>query len=109
MFVLYSVVGFVVAPPVLKDQLVKRLAVELGRPARITRIQVNPWTLSVTIEGLAISDPDMSPFVSWDRLFVNFDPTSFFVKEWRFQEITAAGPAARVVVNKDGTLTSRIS
>ncbi|MEO6004269.1 MAG: DUF748 domain-containing protein [Opitutus sp.] len=103
-FVLYSVVGFVVAPPILKDQLVKRLTVELGRPVRITTIRINPWILSLAIEGLAVTDPDGQPLVSWNRVYVNFDPTSFLVKEWRFQEITAAAPSGRVEVNKDGSM-----
>src|SRR4051812_12755657 len=103
-FVLYSVVGFVVAPAIVKGQLVKRLSAELDRPVRITNVRINPWILSLAIEGLAIADRDSQGFVSWDRVFVNFDAASFFVKEWRFQEITATGPAGRVVVNPDGTL-----
>ena len=103
-FVLYSVVGFVAAPPILKNQLVSRLTTELGRPVRIASVRVNPWVLSLTINGLAVTDRDGGGFVSWDRIYVNFDAASFFVKEWRFQEITAAAPAGRVVVNKDGRL-----
>jgi uncharacterized protein involved in outer membrane biogenesis len=103
-FVLYSVVGFVVAPPLLKSQLEKRLPAELGRAVRIESVRVNPLILSMAIEGLAISEREGGHFVGWDRVYVNFDPTSFFVKEWRFQEITALAPTGRVVVNKDGSL-----
>ena len=103
-FVLYSVIGFVVAPFVLKSQLEKRLPAELGRTVRIESVRLNPWILSMTIEGLAIADRDGGAFVGWDRVYVNFDPTSFFVKEWRFQEITAIAPSGRVFVNQDGSL-----
>src|SRR5688500_2463591 len=92
-FVLYSVVGFVVAPFVLKSQLEKRLPVELGRAVRIESLRLNPWILSITINGLAIADRDGGAFVGWDRVYVNFDPVTFFVKEWRFQEITAIAPS----------------
>src|SRR5688572_17122695 len=82
-FVIYSVVGFVVAPFVLKSQLEKRLPVELGREVRIEGIRLNPWILSATIRGLAIADRDGGPFVGWESVYVNFDPITFFVKEWR--------------------------
>ena len=103
-FVLYSVVGFVVAPPLLKTQLVKRLSAELQRPVRIANVRLNPWVLSIAIEGLGITDKDGEPLAGWSRIFVNFDASSFISKEWRFDEITAAAPSGRIVVNKDKTL-----
>src|SRR5687768_16410651 len=99
--VLYSVAGFVLAPLLLKSQLEKRLPAELGRSVRIKSIRVNPWILSTAIEGFAVSEKEGGPFVGWNRLYVNFDPTSFFVREWRFQEISVAAPSGQVVVNQD--------
>lgn len=101
-FIAYSLVGFVLAPLILKNQLEKRLPAELGRAVRIESVRLNPWILSMTIEGLAISDRDGGPFVAWDRVYVNFDPTTFFVREWRFQEITAIGPAGNVIIDDKG-------
>ncbi|MEO6569401.1 MAG: DUF748 domain-containing protein [Opitutaceae bacterium] len=103
LLVAFTVLGFVIAPPILKAQLVKRLALELGRKVQIERIRLNPYALSVTIEGLAIQDRDGGAFVGWSRVYVNFDSASVFVREWRFQEISASVPGLRVVVNKDGT------
>src|SRR5688572_16414156 len=103
-FLVYSVVGFVVAPLVVKSQLEKRLPAELGRPVRIKSVRVNPWILSTAVEGFTVSEKGGGPFLGWGRLYVNFDPTSFFVKEWRFQEITVMAPSGHVVVNKDGSL-----
>ncbi|MEO7413080.1 MAG: DUF748 domain-containing protein [Opitutaceae bacterium] len=101
--VLFTVFGFLIAPPILKAQLTKRLALELGRAVKIEKIRLNPYALSLTLEGLAIQDRDGGPFVGWRRVYVNFDSTSIFVREWRFQEITAAAPGLRVIVNQDGT------
>src|SRR5687768_722223 len=102
--VVYSVAGFILAPLLIKSQLEKRLPTELGRSVRIKSIRINPWILSTTVEGFVVAEKDGGPFVAWDRLYVNFDPTSFFVKEWRFQEITVVAPSGHAVVNKDGTL-----
>ena len=103
-FVLYAVIGFVVAPPIVKSQLVKRLSSELGRSVRIENVRLNPLMLSGAIEGLSIVDRDGAGFFGWERVYVNFDVVSFFAKEWRFQEITALAPSGRVVVNPDGSL-----
>lgn len=102
--ILYSVVGFVVAPVVLKDQLPKRLSQELGRTVRVERVRLNPWTLALTLDGFAIVNRDGGRFLDWNHLYVNFDVTSFIHKTWRFQEITAVGPGCRVTVGKDGKL-----
>lgn len=95
--------GFFGLPPIIKAQAVKRLSAELHRDVSIERIRLNPLVLSVTIEGLAIKDRDGGAFTGWRRLYVNFDVFSFFVGEWRFQEIALDGFSQRVVIAKDGT------
>ncbi len=89
-------------PPIIRAQAVKRLSVELHREVAIEKIRINPFELSVAIEGLAIKDRDGSPFTSWKRLYVNFDSSSFFTGEWRFQEISLDGFSQRVAIAKDG-------
>lgn len=103
LLVLFTGFGFLVAPPILKAQLVKRLSAELGRDVTIAKVRLNPYALSLTLEGLAVKDRDGGPFVGWQRVYVNFDSSSLFAREWRFQEITAAAPSLRVIVNKDGS------
>jgi Domain of Unknown Function (DUF748) len=101
--VLFTASGFLIAPPILKAQLVKRLSAELGRDVAIGRVRLNPYALSLTLEGLAIKDRDGGPFVGWKQVYVNFDSASLFARQWRFQEITASEPSLRVIVNKDGS------
>lgn len=100
---LFTVFGFLIAPPILKSQLVKRLSAELGREVSIVKVRLNPYALSLTLEGLAIKDRDGGPFVGWQRVYVNFDASSVFVREWRFQTVTIEAPTLRVIVNKDGS------
>jgi hypothetical protein len=57
-FVVYSLVGFLLVPAIVKWQLVKRLSESTKRQAAVRQVRVNPWTLSLTIRGLALTEPD---------------------------------------------------
>lgn len=46
--------AWLAAPPLLKWQAQVRLSEALGRPVRIDAVQVEPWRLTLTIDGLQI-------------------------------------------------------
>ena len=77
-FVAYSLIGFFLLPPILKWQMLKRLPAITKRQAVVQQVKVNPWTLSLTVRGLALTEPDGRPFASWDELYVNFQASSLF-------------------------------
>ena len=99
----YTVVGFLVLPPIVRHVAVKQLSAQLGREVSIEKIKVNPFALSTTVRGLLIKDKDGQPFVSWDEVYVNFQLSSFFGKAWVFKEISTSKPFVRVQMNQDGT------
>ncbi len=68
---LYALLGFVVAPRVLKGQIVKQVGVLTGRPVSVERVGVNPFALSISVEGFRVEDLDGSRLASLDRLYVN--------------------------------------
>ena len=103
-FILLILAGFFIAPSIAKSQMEKRLSAELKRDVRITKVRLNPLALSVTIEGLAIKERDGRPFVGWRKLFVNFNSSSFFNDEWKFEEVALDGFASRIAVGTDGKL-----
>ncbi len=103
LFALYVIVGFFVAPPIVRSQLEKRLATELGREVRVEKVALNPLTLSGAIEGFAIREADgQGDFVAWRRAFANFDSWSLLSGEWRFDEVTLDGARAQVAVDREG-------
>lgn len=102
-FALYVIVGFFVAPPIVRSQLEKRLAAELGREVRVEKVRINPLTLSGAIEGFAIREASgQGDFVAWRRAFANVDSWSVFSSEWRFDEVTLDGARANVAVDREG-------
>ena len=99
----YTVVGFLILPPILRSVAVKQISQQLGRDVSIAKIKVNPFVLSVTVDGLLIKDKDGEPFVSWDEVYVNFQLASCFGKAWVFKEISTTKPYVSVRMNQDGT------
>ena len=103
-FTAYSLAGFLLAPVILKHQLVKHGSAALKRPVAIEQVRVNPWTLSVTIRGLNVAAHDGAEFAGWEEFHANFAPlTSLFRLTWSLDEIRLVHPRARIYREADGT------
>jgi hypothetical protein len=99
----YTVIGFLILPPIIRSVAVKQISKQLDREVSIQKVKLNPFVLSVTVDGLLIKDKDGQPFVSWDEVYVNFQLSSFFGKAWVFKKISTTKPFVRAQMNKDGT------
>ncbi|HXR07483.1 MAG TPA: DUF748 domain-containing protein, partial [Candidatus Acidoferrum sp.] len=102
--VVYSVLGFLVAPAVVKSQLLKRLPVMLGRPVAVAAVRINPYALSLTIRGLAVNEKNGAPFAGFDEFYARLKFSSFFQHGWSLREIHLTHPFAGLVRAKDGKL-----
>lgn len=103
LFIFYTVAGFFIVPPIVRIVAVKQLSKQLGREVTIQKVSLNPFTFSAAIRGLVIKETDGQPFVSWDEVFVNVQPTSIFRKAWTIKEIRVTKPYAHVKINEDGS------
>src|SRR4249919_3480275 len=103
-FILYSLLGFLLLPAIIKWQMLKQLPALTKRQVAIQQVKVNPWTLSLTVRGLEVNEPDGRRFASWDELHVNFQASSLFRWAWTFNEIRLVKPFGEVILLKDGRL-----
>ncbi len=102
--ILYTILGFLVLPPILKIVLEKKLPEALHRPFSIQKIQINPYTLTATLEGLAIQKQDGSEnFIGFDRLFVNLQIVSIFKRALIIKSVALSGPRVNFTRNQDQT------
>src|SRR5690349_23715472 len=69
--VIYTVVGFLILPPIIRAIAVKQIAKELHREVTLEKVRLNPYALSVSIRGLKIKDPDAETLLAWDEVYVN--------------------------------------
>jgi len=98
LIVLYTLAGFVVTPLMVQRVLGNQVSVALQRKVRATRVTFNPFTFSMRIAELSISDRDGSPFVQIGNLSINLDPLiSLFKWGVAIQTIQISTPRVRVI------------
>lgn len=90
--VLYTVFGFFIAPRIIESQILKAIAENLGREATLEKVRVNPYSLSLTLQGFELKDPDGTAFVAFDELHLNFQTSSLFRWAFTFKEFRLDGP-----------------
>ncbi len=74
-----ALLGFVVAPAVIKAQLETRLAQALQRQVTVERVRVNPFTLSGAVQGFVMRERDSEqPLLTFDELFVDASMASLY-------------------------------
>ncbi len=98
----YTLFGFFVAPRILKAVALWQLPKQIGRPVALQKIKLNPFTISIAVRGFGVTEPDGAPFVGWDELDVNFDPTGLFSRQLVLSQVVLRNAFGRVQVNKDG-------
>ena len=72
---IYHLAGVVVAPLVAERQLGNFAEQRLGLDASLYRIRINPYSFSMQIEQLEITDAE--PLLSFDNLRLNIQPLSY--------------------------------
>lgn len=98
----FAIIGFLVAPPIVRSQLEDRLSERLGRHVTIERVRINPFTLSASVLGFNLKERDGSTnAVNFDELHANLALSSLFRLAPVIEEVRLAKPFVRVVRNED--------
>jgi hypothetical protein len=101
-FLLYSVIGFMLLPAVLKNTLEKNLSETLKRSVSIETIQINPYLLKVSIKNFLVKDLTKDDhFVAFDQLFVDLEAISLFKRALVIKTLTLTAPRANLTRFKD--------
>ncbi len=97
----YTLFGFLIAPGIISNQIVGKIATQLGRQATLRDVDVNPYTLSARVEGFGLQDPDSEVFVSFEELLVDFQVSSLFRRAFTFKIVRLVSPHAHVRLMPD--------
>lgn len=103
-FVVYTIIGFLILPLIIKSVAVKKLSEALHRTVVIQEIKLNPYALSLTINGLTVKDrEEATDFLSFNSLYVNLQGVSIFKLAPVIKEFRIEGPFIKAVRNMDGS------
>lgn len=100
--VFIAVFGFLLAPPIVRSQLEKRLAETLHRPVTIERVRLNPFTLAASIEKLRVGErAGDATALSFEALDIDVAYQSLVRLAPVVQALRITRPYLRVVRNND--------
>ena len=93
-----GLIGFFVLPPLVKSILVEQLTEALHRPVSIAHVRINPYVLSLDVQGLAIQEKGGGETVAgFDRLYANLEASSLLRGGPVFSEIKLDGPTFKII------------
>ncbi|MDZ7642061.1 MAG: DUF748 domain-containing protein [Desulfurivibrio sp.] len=102
LLLLYTLGGFLLAPWLVERQLVNMSAERADLNTSIDNIDINPYTLTFTMEGLQVTDREAAPLLSLERLFINFELVSVVRRAWSFDEFHLMGLEVALERFRDG-------
>jgi uncharacterized protein involved in outer membrane biogenesis len=100
---LYSLLGFLILPGIALRVANQQLANYATVPAHIQRIELNPFSLEVTLWGLVIGEPGKEQ-VGFDRLYADLQIDSLWTKALHLANIELDKPKSEILFAKDGKL-----
>ena len=105
--VLYALIGFFLAPWLVKKNAIEAVADTLGAELKLEKVAVNPFVLSLRVDGIELNDPSGATFLRVEQVFVNFQSSSLFRWAWAFKEVRIDAPEAFLARADDGRLNAR--
>lgn len=71
---LYTVTGFVAAPLIIDHALRTKVSRLLHREVRVDSVRTNPYTFSIRLKGLSVSNGEKGHMLHVENLYANADP-----------------------------------
>ncbi|WP_053153531.1 DUF748 domain-containing protein [Pseudomonas sp. Pf153] len=100
---LYSLLGFLILPGIALRIANQQLASHATVPAQLQRIELNPFSLEVTLWGLNVGEPGKEQ-VGFERLYANLQVDSLWSGALHLADIELDKPKTEIVFAKDGQL-----
>lgn len=100
---LYSLLGFLILPGVVLRIANQQLANYATLPAKLQRVELNPFSLELTLWGLQIGEPGKEQ-VGFERLYANLQLDSLWSGALHLANVELDKPRTEVLFAKDGSL-----
>ena len=100
---LYSLLGFLIVPGIGLRIINQQLANYATVPARLDRLEFNPFSLELTLWGFKIGEPGKEQ-VGFERLYTNLQADSLWTKALHLADVQLDKPKTELVFSKEGTL-----
>ena len=93
----YALVGFFLMPAIVQPLIIDTLTEKLDRKTTLKSVQINPFFLSLTLHELSVEGKHATQLIGFEKLVINFQPTSLFKQVVAFDEISVFRPDIKVI------------
>jgi len=104
LILVYSLVGFFLAPYLIKTYAIPAVAETLKRPVLIKDVEVNPFALSLRLIGFEIRETNQSALLGFEEFFINLQASSLIRRAYVFDTIRLTMPYVSARISKDGRM-----
>ncbi|MDU9394291.1 DUF748 domain-containing protein [Pseudomonas sp. zfem002] len=99
---LYSLLGFFILPGVALRIANQQLAQYATVPAQVQRIELNPFSLELSVWGLQIGEPGKEQ-IGFEKLYANLQLDSLWTGALHLEQVELVKPRTELLFAKDGT------
>ncbi|MCF6341054.1 MAG: AsmA family protein [Sulfurimonas sp.] len=103
LLIIYSLIGFIVVPLLLKPQIIAIVAKETNSKLLIDSIYLNPFIFRLQLDGVVLKSLDDKHLASFSSLEIDFEPLSLIKSALHIKNIILSSPKISLVQNKDKT------
>ena len=101
---IYALLGFLLAPWLVRNAAIDAVDQNLNAELRIEKIAINPFVLSLQVDGLELAATNGEPVARVRQIFTNFQLSSLFRWAWTFDEIRFDTPELFLSRDDSGAL-----
>lgn len=99
----YCLIGFLILPGVAQRIINQQLVQYATVPARLERIEFNPFTLKLTLFSLRLGEEDQQQ-LGFERLFLDLEWSSLWRRELQIADLELVRLQTQVLFDKQGEL-----
>ena len=100
----YALLGFFLAPWLLQKSAIEAVSDNLHAELRLDHVAINPFMLSLRIDGLQLDASSGEEVANIDQVFINFQLSSLFRWAWTFDEFYITSPQLFVARDEAGAI-----
>lgn len=104
LLVVYTVLGFLVLPWVVRKVAVPKLGEALGREVRLEQVSFNPFLFRARLAGFEVLEPDGTPFVGFAEASADLEVTRLVGGTVWVRNFALVEPIVRIGRAADGRL-----
>lgn len=100
----YTLLGFLLVPYLINKYAIEYVRDTLHRELTLGQVQFNPFSLSLQITQVQLSEDNGDPIGRFNYLLVNAEISSLFTGSYNFKKIQLNGPNVHMIVDAQGKL-----